>query len=372
MGMLAFGLLGACTNHNEHASGEELRAEKEHNHADEIILTPDKAKAAGLKVEKVAAGSFRQVIQTTGQILSAQGNEATVVANVAGTVSFIRPLTEGLQVSNGAGLISISTARLQDGDPVERARVAYEAAKEDFDRASKLVDKQIVSRKEFTAIRERYENARIAYEAFRSGASSGGVCVSAPINGYIKNCLVKEGDYVAVGQPMLTISQTRRLQLKAEVSERHYQALQSLSSANFRTPYDGMVHRLDELGGKLLSYGKSSSDNSFYIPVNFEFDNSGTIIPGSFVEVYLLGNERQGVISVPVSALTEEQGLKFVYVQVDAEGYKKREVKTGATDGRKVEILSGLKEGERVVTEGAVHVKLASASNIIPAHTHNH
>lgn len=372
MGMLAFGLLGACTNHNEHASGEELRAEKEHNHADEIILTPDKAKAAGLKVEKVAAGSFRQVIQTTGQILSAQGNEATVVANVAGTVSFIRPLTEGLQVSNGAGLISISTARLQDGDPVERARVAYEAAKEDFDRASKLVDKQIVSRKEFTAIRERYENARIAYEAFRSGASSGGVCVSAPINGYIKNRLVKEGDYVAVGQPMLTISQTRRLQLKAEVSERHYQALQSLSSANFRTPYDGMVHRLDELGGKLLSYGKSSSDNSFYIPVNFEFDNSGTIIPGSFVEVYLLGNERQGVISVPVSALTEEQGLKFVYVQVDAEGYKKREVKTGATDGRKVEILSGLKEGERVVTEGAVHVKLASASNIIPAHTHNH
>ena len=52
--------------------------------------------------------------------------------------------------------------------------------------------------------------------------------------------------------------------------------------------------------------------------------------------------------------------------------YQKREVKTGADDGARVEILSGLKEGEKLVTQGAIHVKLASASNAIPAHTHNH
>jgi multidrug efflux pump subunit AcrA (membrane-fusion protein) len=59
-------------------------------------------------------------------------------------------------------------------------------------------------------------------------------------------------------------------------------------------------------------------------------------------------------------------------VQLDKEGYQRREVTLGGSDGQRVEIKSGLKEGEKVVTKGAIHVKLASASNAIPAHTHEH
>ena len=94
--------------------------------------------------------------------------------------------------------------------------------------------------------------------------------------------------------------------------------------------------------------------------------------PGSFVEVYLLASEQKDIISLPISAITEEQGLNFVYIQLDEEGYRKQEVRLGGNDGQRVEILSGLKGGEKVVTQGAIHVKLASASNAIPAHTHHH
>lgn len=68
----------------------------------------------------------------------------------------------------------------------------------------------------------------------------------------------------------------------------------------------------------------------------------------------------------------EEQGLYFVYLQLDEEGYKKQEVTLGASNGKKVQILTGLKAGDRVVTKGAYQVKLASASNAIPAHSHEH
>ena len=78
------------------------------------------------------------------------------------------------------------------------------------------------------------------------------------------------------------------------------------------------------------------------------------------------------MITVPVSALTEEQGLYFVYLKLDEECYRKQEVAVGASDGIRVEIISGLHEGDNVVTHGAYNVKLASASNAIPAHTHNH
>lgn len=373
MGALAACMLGSCGGHEGHGHEAEGEAKEAHAaHADEIVLTPEKAQAAGVQVEEVQPAAFRSVIPTSGQVLAAQGDEATVVAAVSGVVNFTRSLIEGTQVSAGMALLTVSSQHIQEGDPVKRARIAYETAKSEYERAAKLVDKQIVSQKDFNQLKENYENARIAYEALSPSKDGKGVAVKSPIGGYVKSCLVKEGDYVTVGQPLLTVTQTRRLQLKAEVSERYYAGLKSIVSANFTTTYDDKVYRLDDLKGRLLSYGKSSGDASYYIPVTFEFDNRGDVIPGSVVEVYLLSEERQGVIGLPVSAITEEQGLNFVYLQVDAECYKKQEVKLGMNDGCRVEVLSGLKGGEKVVTVGAMHVKLAAAGNTIPGHTHNH
>jgi multidrug efflux pump subunit AcrA (membrane-fusion protein) len=80
----------------------------------------------------------------------------------------------------------------------------------------------------------------------------------------------------------------------------------------------------------------------------------------------------ENVISIPVEALTEEQGLYFIYIQKCKESYKKQEVKLGASNGKEVQILSGVNAGDRVVVKGAYHVKLASASNALPAHSHEH
>ena len=80
----------------------------------------------------------------------------------------------------------------------------------------------------------------------------------------------------------------------------------------------------------------------------------------------------ENVISLPRTALTEEQGLFFVYLQLDEEGYKKQEVTLGADNGQSVQILTGVKAGDPVVVSGAYQVKLASASNAIPAHSHEH
>lgn len=377
-GTLCMFLLGACGEHAHehgeegHSHEEEMHAGEKAGHSDEIILAPEKAKAAGVEAETVHAGSFRNVIHTSGQILAAQGEEATVVAASSGVVSFSRKVAEGMQVGKGTELLSVSAAHIQDGDPVQKAKVAYEKAKEEYERAQKLVSSQIVSQKDFAALREAYENARLTYEALKPSKSGKGVSVKSPIGGFIKTCLVKEGDYVTVGQPLMTVTQSRRLVLKAEVSERYYAQLSQVVSANFQTPYNNKVYSLESLGGKLLSFGKSSGDTSYYVPVTFEFDNRGEMIPGSFVEVYLLSGERNGVLSLPLSALTEEQGVYFVYLKLDEECYKKQEVKLGTSDGSRVEILSGVKDGDTVVTRGAIHVKLASASNAIPAHTHNH
>ena len=345
---------------HDHEGDEHSRSsEPATGHSDEIILPKAKAEAAGVKTSIIEPEVFEQVIKTSGQVLAAQGDESVAVATVAGVVSFRGKVTEGMSVGKGTALVTISSSNIADGDPVQRARIAYDISRKEYERMQALVKNKIVSDKEFAQAEQNYENARISYEA-------------SPISGFVKNILVKEGDYVTIGQPLVSITQNRRLFLRAEVSEKYYPSLRTIGSANFKTPYDNKVYELKELNGRLLSFGKSAGENSFYVPVTFEFDNKGDIIPGSFVEVYLLASPMENVLSLPRTALTEEQGLFFAYLQLDEEGYKKQEVTLGADNGKSVQVLSGIKAGDRVVTQGAYQVKLASASNAIPAHSHEH
>ena len=363
-------------DHEHEKAGHDHEHDHEHEAAanpGEVVFKEANAKAVGLQTITVTPGAFTQVIRTSGQLLAAQGEESVMVATVPGVVSFGSvPFTDGTAVRKGQAVLSIASNGLSEGDVAVRAKAAYEAAKLEFERMEALVADRIVSAKEFEQAKLNYANAKAAYEAVADKQTAKGVAVVAPLNGYLKNIQVKEGDYVSVGQPLATIAQSNRLMLRADVSERYYSSLPMVQSAHFKTPYDEQVYRLADLRGRLLSYGRASGGDSFFVPVTFEFDNKGAILPGSFVEVYLLTKPLEQVISVPVESLIEEQGLYSVYVRLDADCYRKQPVTLGANNGVEVQILSGLHGGEAVVTKGAHQVKLASASNAIPAHSHSH
>lgn len=352
-------------NHKEEkSSGEE--------HLDEIVFTRQQADAIGLEVYNVEPSIFSQVIKTSGQIQSAQGDEATIVATTNGIVSFpARSIIEGAPVGTGTTIVTISARNLYEGDPVAKAKITYETALKEFKRAEGLVKDKIISEKEFEQSRLKYENARTAYEAQATNVTASGVKVTTPISGYIKNRLVNQGEYVSVGQPIATVSKNRRLQLRADVSENYFNELGKIRNANFVVSYNNKAYRLADLNGRLLSFGKAADETSFYIPVTFEFDNIGDFIPGSYVEVYLLATPQNNVISIPVSALTEEQGIYFVYLQIGEEEFLKREISIGESDGKNVRVLSGLSTGDKVVIKGAYQVKLASNSSVLPeGHSH--
>ncbi|MCD8184489.1 MAG: efflux RND transporter periplasmic adaptor subunit [Bacteroides sp.] len=392
MGVVGLFLLGSCNSKSEegHDHGTEAHAHEGHDHesegheghdhgaeaasghSDEIILPPAKAQAAGVEASIIKPGTFHQVIKTSGQVLAAQGDESVAVATVAGVVSFRGKVVEGMSVGKGTPLVLLSSKNMADGDPAQRARIAYETAQKEYERMKALLPNKIASEKDFAQAEQAYENARISYEAVAKNHSPQGQAVTSPISGYVKSLLVKEGDYVTVGQPLVSVMQNRKLFLRADVSEKYYPYLRTIGSANFCTPYNNKVYALKELDGRLLSYGKASGGNSYYVPVTFEFDNKGDIIPGAFVEIFLLSSPMENVIALPHTALTEEQGSFFVYLQVDEEGYRKQLVTLGADNDESVQILSGVKPDDKVVVKGAYQVKLAGATNAIPAHSHEH
>lgn len=363
-------------DHDEHdheGHSHETVAAGVHEHAPgEIVILPEQAKVAGLQVEVVCPKPFGMVIKTGGQVQAAQGDELTVVAPANGVVSFARSLAEGAAVRQGETLAVISSQNMLEGDPVAKAKLAYEQAERAYRRATSLVEDMLMSVREYEQIRTDYETAKVTYEALGKSQTAKGVAVPAGIGGYVKTRLATEGEYVTVGQPLVTVLQNRRLQLRCDVPEKYYHLLASIASANFRTLYDDTLYRLADLKGRLISYGRSANAASFHIPVTFGFDNPGNITPGAFAEVYLTSAPTDNVITVPLKAMIEEQGVYFVYVQTDEDAYVKREVKPGHDNGQDVHILSGLHSGEKVVTNGAIHVKLAGNTSAIPEHGHSH
>ena len=389
-----------------------------------IEFSAVQAETAGLRTETVKAGPFSQVVKVSGEILPAQGDEITVVATTSGIVAFSNGLTSrsaampasqtsgstsqasgsishpsgqaihpsgqaiqpssqssrpvrtalvpGARITSGSTVAWISSRNMPEGDLALKAKATLDAAAREYERASALVESGAISRKEFEQAQLDYVNARAAYQAYEGRSAEAGVAVKASLTGYVKEVYVNEGDYVNAGQPLVTITRNRLLQLRADVPQKYYAALRNVSDANFRPAYSDETYSIKALGGRLVSAGRSAA-GTFYIPAIFEFSNTGDFVPGSYSDIYLIGSREEGIISVPESALLEEQGVYSVFVKVCESEYRKQEVRTGRTDGLRREILSGLNEGDEVVTAGTGQVRLASMSGVVPeGHSHNH
>lgn len=371
---------GDAHDHESHGDAHEKEIHEHENkdahegHEGEIIFSQAQAKAVGLTTETVKVGPFNDVIKVSGQIMASSLGEHTVVASSSGIVTLMpAATTEGNRINSGQTIASISSRNLQDGDPTERARIDYETALREYNRSKTLASQKIISQKEMELVEQRFRTAKANYEGIAKTMTDRGVSVKAGMSGYVKNISVTQGDYVSMGQPIMTITQTRRLMLRADMPQQRYGQLKTVSTANFRPASDNKIYKLKDLNGKLLSYGKTAQQTGPYITVTFEFDNVGDLMAGTYADVYLIGSERQGVISIPKTSLTEEQGIYHVYTKVKGEkdAYLKREVTIGQDNGQRVEIISGLHNGDEVVTKGTYQIKLASIQTTIP-HGHSH
>lgn len=375
LGVYMAAVLTGCSghNHDEHHDHEHEAAEHHEHKAGEIIFSPEKAAAVGLRTETVTALPFEEALKVSGQIRTLSNKTQSVVAAMSGVITMQRTLNEGTAVRRGEVLAHISVSGMAAADPVETARIQYETARKEYDRAQGLTDSQIVSAQEMEQITLRYQNAKAQYEALQGKkADDGCIEIKALQDGYINGLQFANGDYVEAGQALLSISQTQQLLLQVSVPERYWNRLGSIRSANFVPAYSGTTYRLADMNGRLLSVGRTAEAQTGYVPVVFAFDNKAGLVAGAYADVYLLLADRQEALSVPVSAITEDQGVYSVFVQLDEDCYMKREVSLGQSNGERVLVKSGLHSGETVVTQAALQVKLAGSATVIPGHTHNH
>lgn len=354
--VVAASLMACSHNHDKHHAEE---AAEEHQHHEPLIeLADEQAQRFGVKTETIHAGEFNAVIRCSAVVERDASNATTASAPVSGIIRLASGISQGSMVARGETLAYIDATAVSGGDENRAALAALEAARREFARIEPLYAARLATQSEYNAALAALEQAEAAYSP---AASSGSI--SSPSAGVITSLSVSDGASVQAGESVAVIAANDRLTLHAEVPAGDLSALGCIQDARIGD------FTLSENGGRRTGI---SAENG-YACVFFSFNNDGSILPGSGVNVYLLGTPRQDVIAVPVSAIVEQQGEYFVYLRHSPGHYVKQAVKLGESDGRRVEIIHGLSDGAEVVTEGAITVRLAESSAVIPqGHSHNH
>jgi cobalt-zinc-cadmium efflux system membrane fusion protein len=337
------------------------------------VFTKEQSWKIDFATEYPEVESFGQVIKTTAQVQSAQGDEIIITAKTNGIILFTAEnVLEGKDVSDGQDLFSISGSGLANNNSAiyfQKVKNNYEKSKADYERLAELAKDKISSEKELLNAKNQYDNAKVNYDNLIENFNSSGQNVSSSMNGYIKEVFIQNGQYVEAGQAIVAVSQNKTLLLKAEVQQKYVAILATINSANIRTLHNNQIYSLSELNGEIVSFGRNTTNDNFLLPINIQIDNNGAFVSGSFVELYLKTLTNNQALTIPNTALLEQQGSYFVFVQVHPELFEKREVKVGVTDGLKTEIIKGIAQAERVVTKGAILIKLAQSTGTLDAHS---
>ena len=367
---IAVFISGGCHNHHSHEDNDNENENESHFHNDGFTIKPEQAKNFGIEYEIVAPSAFHEVIKTGGAIEPAPSDLYTLTAKKSGIVTLEPGINRGVEVNAGARIASISSNGMEGGDVARAAVVNLQAAKAEYERLKPLFEDGLVTK---SALQEAERAYKEAAALAGNNTPAGTVSVTSPMQGTITELLINSGESVEAGSPVAVVSKNSRLTLRADLPSRYSSRIPTIKSANFLPEGASEIVRLDDLGGSMASGNYMAGSNNGYIPVYFTFTGNPVSHPGGFAEVFLLGAERNDVVSVPRSALLEIQGNKYVYVVHDNDRYEKKIVATGASDGNRIEIKSGLEKGEKIVSKGASVVRMAENSAVAPpSHSHNH
>lgn len=340
--------------------------------SDEITFLKEQAWKSEFETKELNEQPFYTVIHTSAKVKSQPQAEIALNAQSAGKVALNVVLGES--VSKGELLAVITGAGLENNISVklDEYRFAFEKSKADYIRTKPLVDKQAISQKDFLEIRSRYMQDSLKYFQIAKNITKNGLKILAPFSGYISEIDVSNGEYIENGDKVVTLSNNNQILVEAYVNQSDYQLVNSIFDAHFKLPSGNHIVLLSDINGEVKAANTFVNNGSTRIPVTFAATNNGKLIPGMFLEAYLLAGKKERALIVPFSSIIEEQGQYFVFVQTGGESYRKQQVVLTNNDGVHVEISSGLQQGERIVTKGAYQIKLAAMAGDLPLHGHTH
>jgi membrane fusion protein (multidrug efflux system) len=310
---------------------------------------------------KAARGEWPASLSAIGTVAAVRG--VTVSADLPGVVEAIT-FDSGLAVREGQVLVRLDTR--QERAQLTAAESQLELTRLNLDRARGLVAEGIVSRADYD--RAHAEHAQADARVGEIRATIDRKQIRAPFSGILGIRQVDLGEYLSAGAPIVPVQATDPLYVNFSVPQQDVPRLRLGSVVTVTAEGLG-----EEFAGRVTALDSVVDPQTRNVQVQATLPNQhGRLRPGMFVETRVALGTTAVVIAVPASAISYAPYGDSVYVVGDLadpkgatyRGVKQQVVKLGPSRGDQVAVISGLEEGQEIVTSGAFKLRNGAAVRV--------
>jgi cobalt-zinc-cadmium efflux system membrane fusion protein len=356
------------------ASGES-KEHKEHKEDEETIaFTDEQIKAAGMAIENAGPARIKTSLQLPGEIKFNEDRTAHVVPRVAGVVDSVSA-NLGQEVKRGQVLAVLSSPGLSEQrSALQSAQRRLELARTTHDREKKLWEEKISPQQDYLQAQQAMQEAQIAVananqKLLALGATPGSAALGryelrAPFDGMVVEKHISLGESVGESVNVFTISDLSTVW--AEISV----AAGNLNLVRIGEPVTIRSTAFDQAASGAVSYvGSLIGAQTRTATARVTLTNPQRVWrPGLFVNVELVSSEADAPVTVAADAVQTVEEKPTVFLKVPG-GFLPQHVQTGRSDGRRIEIVSGLKPGAAYAASGSFVVKSQQGKSSA-THTH--
>lgn len=291
---------------------------------------------------------------------TARANESIeITPRISSLIAAIK-FTEGQLVHEGDILIELENREIRAGLAV--AEATLDESRKQYDRSKSLASSQAISA---STLDEQQASVRVDSATVEMArARLANTVIRAPFSGHIGLRRVSLGEFVDSSTVITTLDDTDRIKLDFSIPEAFLTAISegmSIVAASAVYPEKSFIGTVSSIDTRLDPISRS-------VMVRALVPNPDNLLkPGMFLTVSLQ-RDRGNVLVIPEEAIVPEGGQQFVFV-VKGDKVVKQRVELGHRVPGRVEVTSGLSEGEQVVTEGTQKVRDGSLVQVLPANT---
>ncbi len=315
-----------------------------------ITISPDKVQLIGVRTTVADYRSPDKQIRTVGKIEPDETRLAFVNTKISGWVKKLYVDYTGKEVVKGQPLLSLYSPDLVTAQ--EEYLIALRSASYGKQEAGDMQELE-ASRNELLESAKRrlllwdITEGQIA-ELRKTGKPQTEMIIEAPLNGIVLEKMVLEGGYITPGMNLYKIADLSSIWIIADIYEYEVPLVKVGQTALVTLPYDsGQSYRAT------LNYIYPSLDPvSRTVKVRLSMKNPGLMLkPEMFANVQIMVSPGSKLV-IPCEAVIDSGRRQIVYIEKKPGVYEMRDVTLGQRGEDYVEVLKGIKKGERVVTSG--------------------
>jgi len=340
--------------------GDKRNSGAEHGREQARVLSLSKSAVALAEIETVVVGKGDLSVgaDAPAEVQLNPERVAHVASLVAGQIGKINA-SLGDQIEAGQRLAVIRSVAFGEARArLPRAQAAYEVAKSSFERQQLLRAEGIASERALLEAKARLHEAKALRAAARAGLSvfgagaGGGAEFSllSPLDGTVIQRHASFGESIGPDDTLFVVADLSRVWVVGRLYEQQVAAARVGAATAVRThAYPGRVWT-----GKLSYVASTLDETTRTLEVRLDLDNpDGVLKPGLFARITLAASTKKDVLEVPLAAIQTQKGESFVFISRGAGRFERREVTLGLRGPIAAEVLTGLAEGDEVVTKGS-------------------